>query len=300
MFEIIHTDFDFCSFRVFEDCTMAGLNQKISQELIPSLCEQIELQNNFKILFAVESGSRVWGFASTDSDYDIRFVYYYPFKYPFKEYLSLFDPPDHFQQMFDRKITANSSSKVTLDFVGWSLFKFGKLLYSSNPTALEWLNCDLLYYGSKPTGLYNYALRNFKPLALYEHYRSLCGNNFSPNESEDQTIKLKNYLYALRGAVNAYYVREYSEIPPSDFEEALTSTSSTFLSKELKKAIREIIRLKKQKSEKALVSRRTLLDEFLINFLKEEQPPLAADLPKSRKEILDEIIRSLILRHSLD
>ncbi|MBD3191837.1 MAG: hypothetical protein GF308_14415 [Candidatus Heimdallarchaeota archaeon] len=278
---------------------MNNPDQKISQELIPSLCKQIELEHNFKILFAVESGSRVWGFASPDSDYDIRFVYYYPFKYPFKEYISLFDPPDHFQQMFTRKIPVEGTSEVVLDFVGWSLFKFGKLLYSSNPTALEWLNCDLVYYGTKPPGLYNYALKNFKPLALYEHYRSLCGNNFSPT-SEESSIKLKNYLYALRGAVNAYYVREYSQIPPCDFETVLTNTPSTYLSKELKNKIRTLIHLKKQQSEKGLISRTPLLDDFLANFLEEEQPPLAAALPKSRKEILDEIIRSIILRLSLE
>ena len=36
---------------------------------------RIEESENIKILLAVESGSRAWGFASPDSDYDVRFVY---------------------------------------------------------------------------------------------------------------------------------------------------------------------------------------------------------------------------------
>ena len=36
---------------------------------------RIEEESNIKILLAVESGSRAWGFASTDSDWDVRFIY---------------------------------------------------------------------------------------------------------------------------------------------------------------------------------------------------------------------------------
>ena len=37
--------------------------------------QKIEEKENVKIIMAIESGSRAWGFASPDSDYDVRFIY---------------------------------------------------------------------------------------------------------------------------------------------------------------------------------------------------------------------------------
>ena len=48
------------------------------KELIISKLKEIEKENNVRILLAVESGSRAWGFASPDSDYDVRFIYARP------------------------------------------------------------------------------------------------------------------------------------------------------------------------------------------------------------------------------
>ncbi len=47
------------------------------QNVILEKLKYIEEENNVKILYAVESGSRGWGFASRDSDYDVRFIYCY-------------------------------------------------------------------------------------------------------------------------------------------------------------------------------------------------------------------------------
>ena len=48
------------------------------RELIISKLKQIEKDYNVRVLLAVESGSRAWGFASPDSDYDVRFIYVRP------------------------------------------------------------------------------------------------------------------------------------------------------------------------------------------------------------------------------
>ena len=48
------------------------------KELILSRLREIEEKEQVRILLAVESGSRAWGFASPDSDYDVRFLYVRP------------------------------------------------------------------------------------------------------------------------------------------------------------------------------------------------------------------------------
>ena len=55
------------------------------KETILKKLNEIERTENVRILLAVESGSRAWGFASPDSDYDVRFIYVRPKK----EYLRL-------------------------------------------------------------------------------------------------------------------------------------------------------------------------------------------------------------------
>lgn len=45
-----------------------------SREDIQATLVRIELEEKVTVLYACESGSRAWGFESTDSDYDVRFI----------------------------------------------------------------------------------------------------------------------------------------------------------------------------------------------------------------------------------
>ena len=92
---------------------------------------RIEESENIKILLAVESGSRAWGFASPDSDYDVRFVY---IRRP-EDYLRL----DAIRDVIELPIDD------ILDINGWDLQKTLRLLYKSNPTLFEWFSSPIVY-----------------------------------------------------------------------------------------------------------------------------------------------------------
>ncbi len=102
------------------------MRKKIKEQL-----RRIEDAENIKILLAVESGSRAWGFASPDSDYDVRFVYIRSLE----DYLRLDATRDVIELPIDD----------VLDINGWDLQKTLRLLHKSNPTLFEWFSSPIVY-----------------------------------------------------------------------------------------------------------------------------------------------------------
>ena len=99
---------------------------------IQNKLKEIEKGHSVKILLAVESGSRAWGFESKDSDYDIRFIYAHEKDF----YLSI-----------DKKRDVIEYPIVDLiDINGWDLKKALQLFYKSNPTLAEWLKSPIVYF----------------------------------------------------------------------------------------------------------------------------------------------------------
>ena len=84
------------------------------RERIKQALQRIEEQENIEILYAVESGSRAWGFPSKDSDYDVRFLY----RREKNWYLKLEKTADHLEFPIDEQ----------LDICGWDLDKTLRLL----------------------------------------------------------------------------------------------------------------------------------------------------------------------------
>ena len=70
------------------------------KEQIEAELKRFEQEHNIKILYAVESGSRAWGFASTDSDWDVRFIYLHNRDW----YLSIDDKSDNIEEILPNDI----------------------------------------------------------------------------------------------------------------------------------------------------------------------------------------------------
>lgn len=129
----------------------------------------LEAQHGVEILFAVESGSRAWGFASPDSDYDVRFVY----RQPLSWHLDLRERRDTIEGMYPDAI----------DCSGWELRKALRLMAGSNASFLEWLHSPIRYQ------VRGHAL---------EEMRALAGPCFHPRRA------LHHYLGTARSMLRAF------------------------------------------------------------------------------------------------
>jgi uncharacterized protein len=158
-----------------------------------------------RVLYAVESGSRAWGFASPDSDYDVRFLYVHPRS----AYLSIERPPETLDRMLPGDI----------DLAGWDLRKALGLLRKSNPSLLEWLRTPLVYAETEGFRAELDALADaaFSPAAGFHHYRSMAETN-ARDWLQGDLVRPKKYLYVLRAVLAARWIESGRGRPPVEFD----------------------------------------------------------------------------------
>ncbi len=206
---------------------------------------EIEQQEHVKILLAVESGSRAWGFASPDSDYDVRFIYIRPLQ----EYLKLNEEKDFIEWQLDE----------VLDINGWDLKKALTQFRKGNATLFEWSNSPVIYYKADEwDSIYEVAKTYFSCKAGVYHYYSTARNTFT-NYLQGDFVKYKKYFYALRPLLACRYIENYNCPPPVKFEELLTMP----LSEELRKGIDHLLEIKKVTEEQVLNPQIPVIYEFI-------------------------------------
>ncbi len=220
--------------------TASEIRQTIGNEL-----RQIEERENVRILYAAESGSRAWGFASPDSDYDVRFIY----MRPKNEYLRLKPHRDVIELPIDD----------VLDINGWDLPKTLRLLYKNNPSLFEWVNSPIVYRSTEFAGRLCTLMQDyFFPRSNMQHYYSMAFNNYA-RKSTDETLKPKKYFYVLRPLLACRYVYEHGKPAPISFRELLECE----LPDALNPAVERLLELKMNTPEDFLIPRVPELDAWI-------------------------------------
>lgn len=221
-------------------------------------------------MLAVESGSRAWGFASPDSDYDVRFIYVRPRD----SYLRL----DRVRDVIELPIND------ILDINGWDVDKALKLLHKSNPTVFEWFSSPIIYQTSpfaeqfKPV-----MLRYFSSKSGLWHYLHMAESNYREFLRGDK-VKAKKYFYVLRPILACRWILERETPPPMAFAELMKSQ----LPEDLQKTVRQLLALKINAPEVIMIPRIDILNDYLDRSIVEVKEQIEK-LPKETARDWDEL-----------
>lgn len=214
---------------------------------------EIEEKEHVKILFAIESGSRAWGFASPDSDYDVRFIYIREMK----DYLRLDEPKDVIEWQLDE----------VLDINGWDLKKALLQFKKGNATLFEWINSPIIYRKTEQwKQIYETTKLYFSMKASIYHYYGTAKNTYIQYLQEEQ-VKYKKYFYALRPLLACIYMEENKCIPPVLFDDLMKME----MPQELRKGIEELLEIKKVTNENQLNPQIPVIIDFISSELQRQK-----------------------------
>lgn len=219
-------------------------------EQVQAVLSEIEKQHSIKILYAVESGSRAWGFASTDSDWDVRFIYVHNYNW----YLSVEEKKDNIEAMLPGDI----------DIAGWELRKALLLFRKSNPPLLEWLRSPIVYKEQLSTAakLRQASAEYFNPKSCLYHYFNMARNNYEAYFKDAAEARLKKYFYVLRPLLACNWIERTGAMAPMEFAELVAMEIPDPL---LNREINDLVVRKIQGEELDKGPRIPIIDAFIDN-----------------------------------
>jgi len=219
------------------------------QDRIQTTLRDIETNNNVKILYACESGSRAWGFPSRDSDYDVRFIYLRPPEW----YLSV--DSERRRDVLEYPIDA------VLDISGWDLKKALNLMKKSNPPLFEWLYSPIVYRQDVAffSRIKTLSATYYQPRACFYHYSHMAKRNYREYLKAEQ-VRIKKYFYVLRPLLALQWLERDWGIVPMEF---MTLVERLLPAGELQNDIVELVERKRQGFEKAYDAAIPSINAFL-------------------------------------
>jgi uncharacterized protein len=236
------------------------IDSHLREEILARI-KMAEHTHGVRVLYAIESGSRAWGFASPNSDYDVRFVYAHPRDW----YLQI--DVDKARDVIEYPIVDD------IDINGWDIRKALQLACRSNPSIFEWLQSPIVYLD---TGGFADAARAltpgiYSPVKGYHHYASMAHHQWRARHSGEH-ITLKKYLYVLRALLCMHWLQDHSQPPPVEFAKL-----RPYLAQEpaIDALVESLLQQKQRSLEKDTLQPLALLDNYIQTQLNTLQAPSA-------------------------
>jgi predicted nucleotidyltransferase len=240
-----------------------------------------ENEHDVRILLAVESGSRAWGFESPNSDYDARFIYVHRRDW----YLAV--------SLEEQRDVIEYPIVDDIDLNGWDLRKALRLFSKSNPAFVEWIQSPIVY---RERGEFATQARDLLPSAYscehgIHHYRSMARTNYRGYLKAD-LVPLKKYFYVLRPLLSVLWLERYGVAAPIEFHKLLHLIENN---RPLVADIAALLERKRAAPEMGMEAPVLSIHNFLESELDRLESLVA--LPQQRAELATPL--NLIFRRSL-
>lgn len=258
-----------------------------AREKIQGRLDALEREHGVRVLYACESGSRAWGFASPDSDYDVRIVYVHPRDW----YLSI--DLERRDDAIDPELVDTPVGEV--DLHAWDIRKALGLFRKSNPPLLEWLQSPIVYREDAAVMDEWRALipAYYRPEAAAYHYLHMAQKNVRRYLRDADAVPLKKYLYVLRPLLALRWIDADRGPVPTAFAHLVDATVDD---PELRAAIGRLLDRKRQSGEMDTAPPLPVLHPFALRETQRwEEAPFAQTPSHPDLEPLNDLFRHVLL-----
>jgi len=257
------------------------VSESMKSEIVAQI-QRIESTHDVTVLYACESGSRGWGFASPDSDYDVRFIYVHRLPW----YLQV----SHARDVIEMPINGD------LDINGWELRKALGLMKTGNATLIEWLNSPVVYRADESflAQIREAAQQTHQSERSFHHYIHMARGNYR-EYLRGETVRLKRYLYVLRPLLATLWVEQGRGVAPIRFSDLVDALVTDPV---LRQSIDELLDHKRQARESQYGRPWPLINQFIdreLTRLESVSPPTHQKIDFS---VLDDLLMHIVLKTS--
>ena len=246
------------------------------EDLVRLKLDEIEEKEHIRILHAVESGSRAWGFASPDSDYDVRFIYVRKQE----DYLRLETTRDTIEWELDE----------TLDINGWDIKKVLQHFHKSNATIFEWANSSIVYKTTDEwKKIYEVGKQYFSCKSSMYHYYGTAQKTYNEYLNAD-SVKYKKYFYALRPVLAAKWIEKKKCPPPVLFQNLVDEV----LEDEMKDPVASLVEQKVKMAESDKAPKIDVISNYLVENIAYLKGLMGEGQPDDRKPEWDGLDKAFL------
>ena len=247
---------------------------------VESRLAAIETEYGVRVLYACESGSRGWGFASPDSDYDVRFIYVHPLSW--------------YLQVSRQRDVIELPVCGELDISGWELRKALGLLRKGNATLIEWLDSPVVYRTDTVflCAMQDAARQTHQAGRSFHHYMHMARKNYRVHLTGAR-VRLKKYLYVLRALLAAMWIEQGRGGAPMRFRVLADAMVTDAV---LRQAIDELLTIKRAAHEPEYGQPLPVINAFIAEELARLESAFPQTLSGTDFSVLDRLLMETVLR----